>query len=148
MIPHFKSIAMPVYIVLTRNKLTAEQKELATKKVTDVHCGVTGAPSNYVTVMFLSGYRLKRGKKIMLMANIRIGGTRSPEVVGELRKELIGAMEGTLNENSPEIGVEFLGVKAKWVYEGRQVLPDPGQEKNREVKLDNEKNTVEVDFLT
>ena len=130
---------MPVYIVLTKNQLTAEQKELTAKKVTDVHCDVTGAPSNYVTVMFLSGYHLKRRKKVTLIGNIRIGATRTSEVVENLQKELVGAMESTLNENSSEIGVEFLEIRAHWVYQGQQVLPYPGQERIQEIKLDNKK---------
>lgn len=136
---------MPVYITLTKKKLTKEQKQSMVRKITDVHCEVTGAPSNYVTVLFFSGYVLKNSKKAMLMGSIRMGGTRTSEVIEHLRNELIEGLGSALKLTTSEIGLEFLGVESHWVYEGRQVLPEPGKEYTQKDKV--KKNVMQADFL-
>lgn len=139
---------MPVYITLTKKKLTKEQKQSMVRRITDVHCEVTGAPSNYVTVLFFSGYVLKNSKKAMLMGSIRMGGTRTSEVIERLRNELLRGLESTLEMKTSEVGLEFLGVQSHWVYEGQQVLPKPGKEHTQKSQVASKKVAREADFLT
>ena len=120
---------MPVYFILSKAKRSKEEKEKLVKEVTDTHCATTGAPSNFVTVLFLSGYRLKQGKKAMLLGNIRTGGNRTQEIIDRLEHGLIMAMANTLQEPATKIGLQFLGVHSNWVWEGGEVLPPPGEER-------------------
>ncbi|MDN5201276.1 hypothetical protein QQ008_07885 [Fulvivirgaceae bacterium BMA10] len=119
---------MPVYFILSKARLLKEEKEKLVKEVTDTHCTTTGAPSNLVTVLFLSGYRLKQGKKAMLLGNIRTGGNRTQEIIDRLGHGLMMAMANTLHEPVWKIGLQFLGVQSNYVWEGGQVLPPPGEE--------------------
>ena len=122
---------MPVYFILSKAKLSKEEKEKLVKEVTDTHCATTGVPSNFVTVLFLSGYRLKQGKKAMLLGNIRTGGNRTQEIIDQLEQGLIMAMANTLHEPAMKIGLQFLGVHPNWVWECGEVLPPPGRGENR-----------------
>ena len=119
---------MPVYIALTKNELTEEQKKHASQKITEVHCTVTGAPSKYVTVMFMSGYHLKDGNEVTLLSNIRTGGTRTSEVIRQLETKLIQGLTCTLDLHIANVNLKFLGIEPHWVFEGNEVLPVPGKE--------------------
>ena len=132
---------MPVYITLTKDKLTAEQKQAAAKKITNLHCKVTGAPSTCVTVLFLSGYSLKNNKKAMLMGSIGIDGTKTSEEIERLKKELVMELESGLKMKTPEVDLEFLGVESYWVYKGQQFLLEPGKGQTPKKQMQGKKDT-------
>ncbi len=138
---------MPVYITLTKDKLTAEQKQAATKRITDFHCKVTGAPSRCVTVLFLSGYALKNNKRAMLMGSIGIDGTNTSEVIVCLKNELVRGLESSLKMKTPEVGLEFLDVESYWVYEGQRILLEPGKGHGQKNRVQGKENTTDVHFL-
>ena len=119
---------MPVYFILSKSKFSKDEKERVVEAVTDVHCTVTGAPSSYVTILFLSGYRLKQGKKAIVLGNIQTGGNQTQEIIDRLKHGLSVAMSSTLHLSATCIGLQFLGVHSNWVWEGGEVLPLPGEE--------------------
>lgn len=120
---------MPVYFVLTKKNLSKDKKDDITQSLTDAHCQTTGAPSNFVTIIFLAGYRLKDRKKALLLGNIRTGGNRTQEVVDRLKHALLMALTNNLGLSVNDVGLKFLGVNSDWVWEGGEVLPAPGEEK-------------------
>ena len=138
---------MPVYIALTKDKLTTAQKQTAAKKITDLHCKVTGVPSNCVTVLFFSGYALKNNRKAMLMGNIKIDGTRTSEVIERLKNELVIGLESSLKMKTPEVGLEFLGIESYWVYEGPRILSEPGEGHAQKNQVQGKENATGVHFL-
>ena len=119
---------MPVYFILSKSDFPEAVKEKAAKSVTDAHCTITGAPSNFVTVLFLSGYHLKKGKQIMVLANIRIGGNRSQEIIEQLERGIRYGLAIANRVSVDKIGLEFLGVHPNWIWEGGKVMPLPGEE--------------------
>ena len=119
---------MPVYFILSKSDFGSEAKKVIAGAITDVHCAVTGAPSRYVTVLFMTGYRLLNEKKTMLLGNIRIDGNRTRELVDQLRHRLVGAVAEKLGEPDSAVGLSFLGVYSNWVWEGGEVIPVPGKE--------------------
>ncbi len=119
---------MPLYFILSKSKFSSKEKERLAKTITDVHCAITKAPSNYVTVIFLSGYSLKSRKKIMLLGNIREGGNRTKEMIEQLGHGLLMGIVNTLHTATHKVGLQFLKIPFLWVWESGKVLPAPGQE--------------------
>ncbi|NAS29492.1 hypothetical protein GTQ40_00770 [Flavobacteriaceae bacterium R38] len=119
---------MPVYIILTKEKLIDEQMQKISKKITEIHFRVTGTPLEYITATFMSGYQLKNQNKLTLLGNIRIGGNRTSITIEKLKSELINGIAAALKLDSSKIGIDFLGIKAHWVSKGNEVLTEPGQE--------------------
>ncbi|OJJ24007.1 hypothetical protein BKI52_06020 [marine bacterium AO1-C] len=76
----------------------------------------------------MTGYRLKNNKKAILLGNIRTGGTRTEEVVIQLKRELHEGIAANLGLPIQKVGYQFLGVYPYWVWEGGKVLPMPGDE--------------------
>lgn len=112
---------MSVYSILTKNKFTKTQKQKVAKKITDVHCNITGEPSRHVTITFLSGYCLKHHNKIMVLGNIRIGSTKTAEVIEKLKFTLNSSIASTLKVEQPKINIDFLIFKPSWVLEGNTI---------------------------
>ncbi|MDN5212816.1 hypothetical protein QQ020_12195 [Fulvivirgaceae bacterium BMA12] len=134
---------MPVYFILSKAKHAKEEKEKLVKALTDTHCAITGAPSNFVTILFLSGYYLKQGKKAMLLGNIRTGGNRTQEIIDRLEHGLIMAVANTLHKPATKIGLQFLGVHSSSVWQGGEILPPPGEERTAPLFMD-QLNNVKV----
>lgn len=131
---------MPVYLLLTKQSYTKAQKQQITNTISDTHCEVTNAPSQFVTVIFGQGYGLKNAKAITILANIRIGGNRTQARVKQLGEALIANVAAISGINKRKINLDFLGVKANWIFEGGDVLPDPGSET---AWLNNQKQRLE-----
>ncbi len=119
---------MPLYTVLTKRNLSASKKKSISDGIVKVHSKVTGAPPVFGTVLFMSGYRLKKNQEAMILGSIRIGGNRSQQIIDELKNKLIHVVIHFGQFNTAQVGLDFIGIKASWVYEGGMVLPDPGDE--------------------
>ena len=118
---------MPTYLILSKSKFSSKAKEKLSKTVTDVHCKTTGAPSHCVTVIFLSGYRLKKGRKVMLLGNIRSGGNRTREMLELLEHGLLMAIVNTLYLSTLKVGIQFLEIPFHWVWKSGEVSPASGK---------------------
>lgn len=119
---------MPVYFVLTKSKLDQATKHRVAKGITDVHCNTTGAPSEFVNVVFMTGYRLKGGYKAAILGNVRKGGNRTDESIGDLRSLIHQEVVSAFGLTNSQVNTEFLPFDAAWAWEGGEVLPYPGEE--------------------
>ena len=117
---------MPVYNLTSRKKISRAKKLDLTNLFTDTHCGLTGAPEQFVHVLFSDDIPLAGGKELHIHANVRSG--RTPETIEALRDTLANKSAEILNIDSSLVGVTLLEIQAKWIMEGGYVMPDPGEE--------------------
>ena len=82
---------MPVYSLTSKEKINDTRKEALANLFTDVHCGLTGAPEQFVHVLFSDGIPITGGKDLYIHANVRAGRTK--ETVSELSKQLVEKRE-------------------------------------------------------
>ena len=117
---------MPVYNLATRKKISRAKKLNLANLFTDTHCGLTGAPEQFVHVLFSDDVPLAGGKELHIHANVRSG--RTPETVQALRDILTNKSAEILDIDSSLVGVNLMEIQAKWIMEGGYVMPDPGEE--------------------
>jgi hypothetical protein len=119
---------MPLYNLACRAELDPATREHIAQAVTHAHCDVTGAPAEFVNVLFVNGYPLRDDLWIDAIGGVRKGGNRTAEVVEQLRGALREAI-ATASHQAPErINVTLIGIPSNWVMEGGRVMPDPGDE--------------------
>lgn len=119
---------MPLYTLASRKPLSgAVCKELA-DLVTDAHCQVTGAPAEFVNVVFMNGHNLRDGNLIGVIGNVRSGGNRSEDVLKRLRERLQADVAAKANVAADKVSVRLIGVPSRWVMEGGEIMPEPGAE--------------------
>ncbi|MFT5976626.1 MAG: phenylpyruvate tautomerase PptA (4-oxalocrotonate tautomerase family) [Gammaproteobacteria bacterium] len=117
---------MPLYRVFTQsNELDQQTKESVAKSITDTHCGLTGAPKEFVHVFYIESDDVAKGT-VEVLGAIRAG--RSDEVkngiIGKIEDAILSAADVTRDK----IKVSLMGVVAKWVMEAGAIMPEPGQE--------------------
>jgi hypothetical protein len=119
---------MPLYTLASSKPLTPAVREAVATAVTDIHCQVTGAPAEFVNVVFMHGHSIRDGKRIGLIGNVRSGGNRTEDVLQLLREKLLAGVAGKSNMPVDKVSVRLLGVPSSWVMEGGQMMPEPGAE--------------------
>lgn len=119
---------MPVYTLACRKQLPAERRKKIADAITDIHCGVTGAPSEFVNVFFMDGHPVKEGKLIGVNGNVRSGGNRNQELTDNLRDRLQQGIAEAANLDQHDILISLIGFPASWAMEGGEILPEPGEE--------------------
>lgn len=119
---------MPLYTVSSRKPLTQEMREAVSTAITRTHCEVTDAPPEFVNVIFMEGYSLKRGWSLAVIGGVRSGGNRGPERIEKLRQTLQANIADVTNLSNKKVGIKLVGIKASWVMEGGKILPEPGAE--------------------
>ena len=124
---------MPVYqCVVPVGALTPAQRSGVAEALTSIHCEVTGAPPEFVSVIFnelAAGTAFMAGKpaKTAIVAgNIRAG--RPPEVRLQLLKRISDAWMEITGWGKEELVVSIADVPASWVMEKGMVMPEPGEE--------------------
>ena len=117
---------MPVYSLTSREKINDVNKEKLANLFTDVHCGLTGAPEQFVHVIFADGVPLKDGKDLYIQANVRAGRTEA--TVADIRKQLVEKSADILSIPSSQVRINLLEIQPKWCVEGGYVMPEPGEE--------------------
>lgn len=119
---------MPVYNIASRTALSQPMRKKVADVITDTHCGLTGAPPEFVNVIFMHGHPLKNGDEINIVCNVRSGGNRNAELTENLRLKIedgVSLCTGTRREN---VSATLLGFPASWAMEGGEILPEPGAE--------------------
>ena len=99
--------------------------ESVAKSITETHCGLTGAPKEFVHVFYIESDEVERGSAEVLGA-IRSG--RSEETVNGIIRKIQDAILSTTDIPQEKIKVQLMGVLAKWVMEAGAVMPEPGEE--------------------
>ena len=89
---------------------------------------MTGAPAQFVNVIFFDGYALRAGLELDVVGGVRNDGNRTPEVIERLRQQLHDAIARAARLESARVKVALVGVPSSWVMEGGHVMPAPGQE--------------------
>jgi phenylpyruvate tautomerase PptA (4-oxalocrotonate tautomerase family) len=120
---------MPLYRCTVAEGLTSlEQRALIAKEITRIHCDVTGAPPMFVHAFFAEGTegRLPAGKQAVVLGSIRSG--RTPEQKQQLVSDMRRAIASVLCRAEDEVLVATVDVPARWVMEGGELLPEPGEE--------------------
>jgi len=120
---------MPLYRCAVSPSLTSyEQRSRIAKEVTRIHCEVTGGLPMFVHTFFSEDRdgKLPAGKRAFLLGSIRAG--RSPDQKQRLSAEMASATAGILGIAPGEVAVVTVDVPARWVMEGGDILPEPGDE--------------------
>lgn len=117
---------MPVYSLTSHKTISDTNKSELVHLFTDTHCGLTGAPEQFVHLLFADGRPLAGGNELHIHANVRTG--RTPETVETLRDTLVNKSAEILNITPELVGITLLEIQAKWIMEGGYVMPDPGEE--------------------
>ncbi|HEY8154033.1 MAG TPA: tautomerase family protein [Myxococcota bacterium] len=120
---------MPLYRCSVSPGLASyEQRSRIAKEVTRIHCEVTDALPLFVHTFFGEDRegRLPPGKRGFLLGSIRAG--RTPEQKQRLAREMTSALAGILGIPAGEVAVVTVDVPARWVMEGGEILPEPGDE--------------------
>ena len=120
---------MPLYRCSVSPGLTSyEQRSRIAKEVTRIHCEVTAALPLFVHTFFGEDRegRLPAGKRAFVLGSIRAG--RSPVQKQRLASEMTSALAGILGIPAAEVAVVTVDIPARWVMEGGDILPEPGDE--------------------
>ncbi len=121
---------MPLYRCTVAEGLTTlEQRSLIAKEITRIHCETTGALPGFVHAFFAEDAKRKlpAGKQAVVLGSIRAG--RTPEQKQQLVSEMRSAIASILGRAADEVQVATVEVPARWVMEGGDILPEPGEEK-------------------
>ncbi len=117
---------MPLYRVFTSSdELDQKTKLSVAKSITDTHCGLTGAPKEFVHVFYFESDQVEKGS-VKVLGAIRSG--RSEEITNAIIQKIKGAILSTIDMPQDKIEVQLMGVLAKWVMEAGAIMPEPGEE--------------------
>lgn len=119
---------MPLYNLACRRPLTPEQRQDVAVRITDAHCEATTALPHYVNVVFTDNWALPDGIDVSIFGGVRVGGTRTPQVVEKLKRALLDATAKGIGQPAETVAIATVGVPANWIIEGGEVMPDPGDE--------------------
>ena len=116
---------MPLYTVSTKKPVSESKKLSIVTSITEAHCSLTGAPANYVQVVFAQGIPLPRKTAFHVLGSIRSG--RSEAVKTEIRRQITTALSN-LDAKKRATDVVLFDVPASWIMEGGEIMPEPEQE--------------------
>lgn len=119
---------MPLYNLACANSLPDATRQAVATAITDAHCTVTGAPDEFVNVIFLDGYPLPANQAVSVLGGVRTGGNRSEAIVAKLRQALQDGIAGAIQQPVDTVAISLVGVPSNWVVEGGEVMPEPGAE--------------------
>ena len=143
---------MPLYICAAqKDAISPEAKGLIAKEVTRVHCDVTGAPPSFVHCFFFDMddpqfallqhvFASSIEKPCVLFGNLRAG--RTEDTKHRVIEEMCAGVSDILGISRDQIDMATQDIPAKWVMEGGDLLPEPGEE-DAWLKLHNEKIAAE-----
>lgn len=128
---------MPLYLCSApAGALSDQQKQQISQAVTNVHCHVTGAPPTFVHVFFFDATKLALLQNLwggtdsdaeyQLFGNIRSGRTEETKL--RLVDGMREAVAAVLETDMSNVGMATKDIEAKWVMEGGDLLPEPGEE--------------------
>jgi phenylpyruvate tautomerase PptA (4-oxalocrotonate tautomerase family) len=117
---------MPLYLCSSPKNLIAEnRKPVIAKELTHIHCDVTGAPSSFVHVFFVTSDDASEGL-VSLFGSIR--GGRSDDQKTEITSRMSAAVARLADLDPASVSMGTVDVPAKWAMEGGDIMPEPGEE--------------------
>ena len=119
---------MPLYRCLTRpGGLDDSARATYAAEVTDINCDVTGAPREFVHVMYLEDADGTLGDSdALVFGTIRSGRTYAQKA--DLASRLATGLAGHLGVPAASATAMTVDIPAGWVMEGGRILPEPGEE--------------------
>ena len=129
---------MPLYICAAeKGRIPASLKQQIAREVTRVHCDITAAPPTFVHCFFFDKgspqiallqqvFKSSSDKPYQLFGNLRAG--RSEETKDRVIEEMCRGVASILGVPREEIDMATQDIPAKWVMEGGDLLPEPGEE--------------------
>jgi len=120
---------MPLYrCAVSEGLATEEQRARIAKEIVRIHCDVTGAPASFVHAFFSEtpAGELPEGRVAFVLGTIRWG--RTDEQKARIVSELTDVVANVLGCDTGEVGVATADVPSKWIMEGGELLPEPGEE--------------------
>ena len=130
---------MPFYRCLSPNgSLNYEQRERIAVAFTDVHCGNSAAPRNFVQVAFMDSEGdgevtdthgrgvLRYDTPYFIAGGNRAG--RSSEVKRRILDQLIERLVSIARVPREMVSGHISEAPASWTMEAGKILPDPGEE--------------------
>ena len=130
---------MPFYRCVTpKDALSFEQRQEIAVAFTDVHCGISAAPRNFVNVVFLEvsdgaeiadshGNGVLRYDTPFFIAGGNRAG-RPPEVRQQILEGLIDRLSTIAGVSRDLVSGHISEAPASWIMEAGHILPDPGSE--------------------
>jgi phenylpyruvate tautomerase PptA (4-oxalocrotonate tautomerase family) len=120
---------MPLYRCIVSPQLSSyEQRAEIAEHVTRIHCEVTGGLPLFVHTFFAEDEAgmLPSDKSALMLGSIRAGRTADQKT--RLVTELEASLARTLGLAGNQVSVVTVDVPARWVMEGGDILPEPGDE--------------------
>ena len=120
---------MPLYrCAVAAGSTSLEQREQISKEIVRIHCDVTAAPPSFVHAFFneVPDAELPGDKVAFVLGSIRKG--RTDEQKRRLVSEMAQSVANALVCKASDVGVVTADVPSKWIMEGGELLPEPGEE--------------------
>ncbi|MDP7628174.1 MAG: hypothetical protein QF530_09740 [SAR202 cluster bacterium] len=130
---------MPFYrCLIPKGSLNYDQRSEIATAFTDVHCGISAAPRNFVHVAFLEIDKggtvpdthgagdLEYGTPYFIAGGNRAG--RPPEVRALILDGLIDRFSEIASVSRNDVSGHISEAPASWTMEDGEILPEPGEE--------------------
>ncbi len=118
---------MPFYrCTVPNDSIDFEKRQAVAKAFTDIHCGSTGAPRQFVQVAFFEEEDTDYPTPYYIDGGNRAG--RPEQVREKLLADLKHAFGEITGVPADLIDGRITEGRASWSMEGGQVLPEPGEE--------------------
>ena len=130
---------MPFYrCLIPKGSLNYDQRSQVATAFTDVHCGISAAPRNFVHVAFLE---VEEGSPVSDTHGAGVleydtpyfiaGGNRAgrpPEVRAQILDGLINRFSEIISVPRNDVSGHISEAPASWTMEDGEILPEPGEE--------------------
>ena len=118
---------MPYYRCLVpQDSVSFDQRRQVAQAFTDIHCGLTGAPRNFVHVAFFANEGTEFAEPYFIDGGNRAG--RPAALKEKLLDELKRAFREVTGVPAEQVGGRITEGPASWTMEAGHVLPEPGEE--------------------
>lgn len=124
---------MPLYNLACRASLPSDIRQQIATAIMHTHCEQTGAPAQFVNVVFMDNYPLPAQQTVSVLGGVRTGGNRTPESILRLKNALHDAITDALGSAKEAVGMSLVGIPSNWIVEGGEVMPEPGSEAEQAV---------------
>ena len=120
---------MPLYRCVVAPRVTSyDQRAAIAEAITRIHCEVTGGLPLFVHAFFVEDEagRLPADKRAVVLGSIRAGRTAAQKerLVGEIEESVARILDVARDQ----VAIVTVDVPARWVMEGGDILPEPGDE--------------------
>ena len=118
---------MPFYrCTVPADSLDFDKRQAVSRAFTDIHCGSTGAPRQFVHVAFFEDDESEWPTPYYIDGGNRAG--RPQEVKDRLLADLQDAFRAIAGVPAEMVSGRITEGPASWSMEGGKVLPEPGEE--------------------